>query len=96
MNLQSIQEILSFGFSDATPTDHARGQRRILKAAPINQSCVAFAPSVEVSGSQWRSACPMAFDGAMHGEEEAEHFPGPALTLLLKEKREFAKQMGIA
>ena len=96
MNLQSIQEILSFGFSDATPTDHARGQRRILKAAPSNQSCVAFAPSVEVSGSQWRSACPMAFDRAMHGEEEAEHFPGPELALLLKKKSEFAQEMGIA
>ena len=97
MILQTIQKILSFGFSDASSTYHARGrQRRILNAAAGNKSGVAFAPSAEMSGGDGRSACAMTFDKAMHGEEEKKHFPGPALTLLLKEKREFAKQMGVA
>lgn len=97
MILESIQKILSFGFSDAPPTYHARGrQRRILNASPGNKSRVAFTPPAEVSGGDGRIASAMTFDTAMHGHQEAEHFPRPGLPLLLKKEREFAKQMGVA
>jgi len=97
MILKSIQKVLSFGFSNAPAANQERGrQRRILNPSPGDKRQVAFTPAADVSGGYGRIASAMTLDAAMHGQQKAEHFPGPELSLLLKEKCEFAKQMGVA
>ena len=97
MIFEPIQKVLSFGFGNATPADHARGrQRRILKPTLGNSIEVAFAPSAELSGGHRRTANPAAFNSAMHGQQDQEHFPGPNLPLLLEEESQFAQEMSVA